>query len=275
MSIEKLLNFYVQTNIDGLIIMIEMKIKVKILAGFFLIIAMLIVAGAMSIYDFSRLSDSVRALIDDNYKTIEACKSMIEALEREDSGILLLVSGEWREGREILDSADALFLSAFEVASNNLTEPGEEEFIERIDSCYKNFKGEWELPIVGTSKENSIGWYYTDLYPSFTATVNEVKALMNLNQDSMYQESVNLKEKSRRAIMPGIVAIAAALVFLMILNYFVSKFFVNPVHNLVRALKNYSNQSQKFDAGISSDDEMKDLETEIMNLIIRLRQKGN
>lgn len=46
-----------------------MKIKIKILAGFLLIIVMLLIVGAMSIYEFSRIGKSVKALIDDNYIT--------------------------------------------------------------------------------------------------------------------------------------------------------------------------------------------------------------
>ncbi|PKP18525.1 MAG: histidine kinase, partial [Bacteroidetes bacterium HGW-Bacteroidetes-21] len=66
-----------------------MKIKFKILGGFFVIIAMLMVAGAMSIYEFTHLSNAINSLVEDNYKSIEASKNMIESLEREDSGTLL------------------------------------------------------------------------------------------------------------------------------------------------------------------------------------------
>jgi len=248
-----------------------MKIKFKILAGFFLIIAMLVVAGSMSIYEFSKLSGSVTALIDDNYKTIEACKKMNEALEREDSGILLLISGQWEKGRDILATADSVFNSAYTIAKNNVTEEDEDKFIAQIESTYRTFKEEWEHPIVGTEKENSIDWYYEHIHTNFLLAKSDVEKLMTLNQDSMYDESLDLKDKAHRAIMPGIVAIVAALIFLIIFNFFVSKYFVNPITNLVYSLKSFSSGSQKFDADIKSKDELKVLETEIQNLISRLK----
>lgn len=249
-----------------------MKIKFKILSGFTLIIMMLVIAGFMSIYEFSRLSKSVSALIDDNYKTIEASKTMLEALEREDSGILLLLSGHWKKGREILDSADSLFLTAFLVAKNNITETDEDRYIENIEKSYLKFKERWEPPIVGTAKEHSIDWYFTDLHDYFLFAKNDVQALMTLNQDSMHTESSDLKEKARRAIMPGIVAIIASLVFLIIFNFFISRYYVKPIVDIIQSLKRHTTQTQSFDAGIVTNDEFKELEKEIQSLIYRIKK---
>ena len=240
-----------------------MKIKIKILAGFFLIILMLLIAGLMSVYEFSRVSKSVSALIDDNYKTIEACKSMLEAVEREDSGVLLLVSGHWKEGRNILEAADSMFYSAIIIAKNNITEENEDKYIEKIEESYLEYKAKWETPIVGTNKENNISWYFTDLHAAFIAVKFELEALMTLNQDSMYKEATQLKEQVYRAMMPGIVAIISALIFLVIFNFFISKYFVNPIEKLIYSLKNHTIYTQKFDGNIISNDELKELENNL------------
>jgi len=246
--------------------------KIKILGGFILIIFMLLVAGSMSIYEFSRISKSVSSLIDDNYKTIKSTKTMIEALEREDSGILLLISGEWKAGRSILQSGDSLFSSAFYIAKNNVTEKDEDKYIEKIETSYQNFKRKWEKPIVGTEKENSINWYFTNLHPDFIAAKTEVENLMTLNQTSMHKEADELKEQSHRALMPGIVAIFSALIFLIIFNFFINKYYINPIKNLIGAVKNYNPLILNFDAGITTDDELKELENEIENLIHKIKQ---
>lgn len=249
-----------------------MKIKFKILAGFALLIVMLLIAGVMSFYEFSQIGKSVKSLIDDNYKTIEASKTMIEALEREDSGILLLVSGKWKEGRTILKSADSLFLSAFSLAKNNLTEKDEDKFIEDIKKSYIIFKEKWELPIVGTYKENSINWYLTDVHQCFLDVKLDVEALMNLNQTNMYKEASELKEQAHRAIMPGIIAIISALIFLIFFNFFIGFILVRPIKKIINAVKNYHSSSQNFDADLTNQDDFKTLEYEIQQLLIRLKK---
>ncbi|NOQ27247.1 MAG: hypothetical protein GQ564_17945 [Bacteroidales bacterium] len=249
-----------------------MKIKIKILAGFLLIILMLLIAGAMSIYEFSRIGKSVKALIDDNYITLEASKSMIEALEREDSGVLLLISGKWEKGRSILNSADSSFLSAFKVAKNNITEENEEKHIKNIEESYLKFKSIWKLPIVGTDKQNSTTWYLSDVHESFLDAKFEVEALMSLNQTSMYEEASDLKNQSIRAIMPGIVAISSALIFLVIFNFFIGLILVRPIKKLIDSVKDYNSYSQNFSADISNHDELKVLENEILKLTQRLQK---
>lgn len=249
-----------------------MKMKIKILAGFLLIIIMLLIAGAMSIYEFSRIGKSVKALIDDNYTTLEASRSMIEALEREDSGVLLLISGKWEKGRSILNSADSSFLEAFKVAKNNITEENEEKYIKNIEESYLKFKSIWKLPIVGTDKQNSTNWYLSDVHESFLDAKLEVEALMSLNQTSMYEEASDLKNQSIRAIMPGIVAISSALIFLVIFNFFIGLILVRPIKKLINSVKDYHSYSQNFSANISNHDELKILENEILKLTQRLQK---
>lgn len=250
-------------------------LKLKIFASFMLLIAMLAVAGTISIVEFRWLSNSVHGLIQDNYKSIEASKTMIEALEREDSGILLLMLGEWEEGRKILKSADSLFMSSFETAKNNLTENNEEKYIKKIETAYQTYKSSWERPIVDTDKQGNISWYKDDIHKKFAETKFAVNELMTLNQSSMYNEATELKEKSKRAIMPGIVSIIAALVFSLILNFFITRYFVNPISELADAVANFRVGDNKLRSNITSNDEIKKLEQAISDLLQRIVNNYN
>lgn len=120
-----------------------MKLRLKILSGFIILVIMLTAAAVWSVYELKSIGVSVNELLQDNYKSIDAAKSMIEALEREDSGVLLLVLGHWEEGRRIIQSADKQFEKEYEIASNNLTIEGEREYIERIKEYYSAYKKLW------------------------------------------------------------------------------------------------------------------------------------
>jgi len=90
----------------------------------------------------------------------------------------------------------------------------------------------------------------------------------------MLSRASELKEKSKRAIMPGIVAIISALVFLIILNFFITQYFVRPILNLVNAVNNFREGQQKLTSHIVSEDEIKQLEQAINNLLLRLSKKS-
>lgn len=224
---------------------------------------MLFVAGAMSIYEFFQIGISVKSLIDDNYKTLNASKKMIEALEREDSGILLLIAGNWEEGRTITKSSDSLFLSALDEAKKNITEINEDELIKNIENAYLVFKNIWKHPIVGTKREDNTNWYLKDVHPHLLNAKQEVETLISLNETTMYEEATLIKEQSKKAIMPGIIAIFSFLIFLILLNFFINLIVVRPIKSITNSIRNYSSLSRKFTLDLPSNNEFKILQDEI------------
>lgn len=250
--------------------MLHKKLKLKILAGFMLLVAMLALAGIISIIEFTMLSKSFTSIMDDNYKSIEASKSMLEALEREDSGYLLLLLGQTNEGRQIIIAADSSFRAAYNITKNNITEENEAQFIDTILSTYMAFNLKLMEPIFDTISRSRIDIYKTDVHKSFLNAKHAVNKLMNLNQKSMYNQAGFLRDRSHRAIMPGIVAIIASLVFALLLSFFISRYFVRPIIKLADSIRNYRPGVQIYDFNIKSEDEIKTLEQEIVNLIDRL-----
>lgn len=249
------------------------KIKNKILAGFALLITILIVAGSLSIYEFTNMGKSVSSLIDDNYKTIADSKTMLEALEREDSGILLLLLGRWEQGREIIQAADSSFQKSLTRAENNITEENEEEYIRKIKDSYSAYKALWKRPIVDTEKEGNIVWYFETLHESFLNTKSAVNGLMELNQKNLYHESTQLKNQSRRAIMPAIIAIISVIIFSIMLNFFITRYFVTPIGKLTDVIKTYNPDNRNYSLDMGFNDEIKQLEEEILNLIDKITKR--
>ena len=144
-----------------------MGLRIKILSGFLILAIMLCVAGVWSIYELRSIGSSVQDLLYDNYKSISAAETMIEALEREDSGVLLLLLGSWREGRSIIESADKTFQKALQIAEGNITIPGEKSIVAEIKLKYSTYKELWAKPIVGTKQEGNLDWYLYDIHKAF------------------------------------------------------------------------------------------------------------
>jgi methyl-accepting chemotaxis protein len=244
-----------------------MGIRLKIFAGFMILAIMLLIAGFISIHEFMNIGNYVQKLLDDNYRSIEASRTMVEALEREDSGILLLLMGNWGEGRKILKEGDNLFNKGFSSAENNLTIPGEYKYIERIRKDYDNYKKTWERPIVGTDKEGNFEWYYNKSHQLFLQVKGSVKKLMEINQEKMYETGSDLKNRSQRAVMPGIVAIIAAVVFTVLFNYFVNYYIARPIVQLTRGIEEYKNTGEIFKFTSETGDEIGRLTSAIKEML--------
>lgn len=236
-----------------------MKLRLKILSGFFALALMLALAGVWSIYELNSIGTSAHDMLKDNYQSVHAANIMLEALEREDSGILLLMLGKWEEGRRIVASGDSLFRSGFDIARHNLTIPGENKYIDRIREKYDHFKQVWEKPIVSTYKERNVDWYFENIHADFLAAKAAINDLRHINSETMYRTATSIKDRSSRAVMPGIIAITAALVFGSLFNFFINYYVVNPLLRINRALRAYLQEGQPLDIEIETNDELKEL----------------
>lgn len=251
------------------------KLKWKIFGSFSLLIGLLIAAGVVSIVEFRLLSNTFTGAIENNYKSILASKKMIESLEREDSGILLMIIGEQEEGYLTYKAADSTFQSEFIIAKNNITEQNEEDAIRIIEKSYQQYKQHFQLFLSNPTHSDKLQWYKTDIHPDFLTIKNEVGNLMDLNQNSLYSTSAKLKEKSTRAMMPGIVSIFAAILFSFILIFFISRFFVDPIHKLKTSIDAFKPKDYTVGANITHTVEFQQLEDSINGLILKLKKEKN
>jgi hypothetical protein len=250
-----------------------MGIRLKILAGFIILAIMLLIAGLISIHELMNIGNYVQKLLDDNYKSIEATGTMLDALEKEDSGILLLLMGKWEEGRKVIKEGDDLFKKGFLSAENNITIHGENKYIEKIGVDYDIYKKTWERPIVGTDKEGNIDWYYNKSRMEFLQVKKSVKQLLGKNQETMYKTGSELKNRAQRAVMPGIVAIIGAVVFTALFSYFINHYFAIPVVQITKGIEEYNNTGKEFTMTSETKDEMGRLINSIKNLLQRLTYK--
>jgi HAMP domain-containing protein len=248
-----------------------MGLRWKFLSGFFILSAMLLLAGVWSIHQMRSIGASVQRILDENYRSIEAAKTMMESLEREDSAVLLLLLGKWDEGRALLDSADASFTGSLNFAEANTTIPGEEHHLARIDSSYAAYKDAWIRPIVGTKKEGDLDWYYGEVHPAFLAVKEAVNALLALNDDEMYETASALKDNANRAAMPGIVAVLSGFIFSLIFTYFVQLYVIGPLIRITDGVQNFADRQKPFDVKVETKDELGRLASALQTLCSKVR----
>ena len=244
------------------------KLKIKIFSSFMLLVLMLLIAGVMSIWELRKMNNSFSDVIDNNYQSIEHALKVIYALEREDSGILMLYLGSIEEGVTVINSADSTIARSMIEIRKNATEPGEDKVIQNIEHEYKTYFS--LLDSVISNKVNHEDLVYKGLHNQFIKTKTEVNHLMELNQASMYSKSREMHNSLYQAMMPGIVSIILAIIFALLLNFFISRYFVDPLHKLIAATQNYKPPLPNLNVDIKSEDELKTLQLEINSLIRRI-----
>ncbi|HPN34319.1 MAG TPA: MCP four helix bundle domain-containing protein [bacterium] len=243
-----------------------MKLRAKIISGFIILALMLSIAGVWSIFELKSMGKTVLGFLDENYKSIDATKTMIEALEREDSAILLLLLGDRQEGINILASADSLFKSGFETARNNVTIAGEQTLIDSIKIQYQAYTHLWEKHMRDNRREENLNRYFQNFHTPFLDLKTTLRALMTLNHQFMFRTASDLNDKANRAIMPGVVAVLAALIFTALFSHFVHVYFVNPIIKMNKSIKNVLDHKAAFTVEIETNDEIGELASSLKKL---------
>jgi len=250
-----------------------MKLKGKIFFGFMILALMLFIAGAWSIYQLSNISSSVSEVISENYSSIHSARLMSEALEREDSGILLLHMGNWEKGREILRNGDSLFAENLLALQKSNTSPEENNIITQIEVEYSVYKNIWRKPIVGTKNEGNLDWYFKEVHAKFQVIKNYINEILVLNEKTIYSTAVEMNKQSNSIIMPGIIASVSALGFVFIFTYLVNYFMINPIINLSERIKMFIEKRIPIDSKIETRDELYELENSIRMLSSIIKSK--
>jgi methyl-accepting chemotaxis protein len=247
-----------------------MGLRTKMLFGFTILTAMLFIAGVWSFYELRSMGSSVQKVLDENYRTVHAAKMMNEALERQDSGVLLLLLGRSEEGRATIRSGDEFFQKGFDVARNNIAIKGEQDYLDAIETKYKTYKNFLMKLAAGTEREADLPWYFQEVHKAFLNAKAAVTALTELNEKSMYQTASALNGRAHRAIMPGLVAILSALVFTLVFNYFVNLYVVTPIIKVTKGIRKFIETREPVDIEVEGKDELADLVSSVQDLIARL-----
>jgi two-component system, NtrC family, sensor histidine kinase KinB len=267
-----------------------MNLRTKLLAGYMVFVAALIVLGGWSAYRLHEMGGVSRRIISNNYDSVVAAQEMKESLERQDSAALFVLTGEPTRAIVQLEEHRRRFDSALGRAAGNITEPGEAEIVETIrrerDHYYKlsddlEFFGtrKEETPArlatteeIKVDKERQRSEYFRQLEPAFNQLRKHCDDLLQLNQHAMVAKSEAAAAVARRwfyltLLIAGVmVAAGIALAFLL------ANRIVEPLRQLTATTAKIAGGDLDAKAEVNSDDEVGMLAREYNRMAERIRQ---
>jgi NtrC-family two-component system sensor histidine kinase KinB len=95
---------------------------------------------AWAVANLVSLGQASNAILRENYRSILAAENMVDALERQDSAILLLFMGDTAKGIAQFRENEAVFLQWLTRAKDNITIQGEAELVQAIETDYATYR---------------------------------------------------------------------------------------------------------------------------------------
>ena len=113
-----------------------MELKRKILIGYGLGLGLVVIVCIWAVVNLYQLGQASNAILQENYRSILAAENMINAIERQDSGLLLLMQGYPAEGMSQFRENEVQFLQWLSRAKDNITLSGESETLAKLETSY-------------------------------------------------------------------------------------------------------------------------------------------
>ena len=211
-----------------------MSLRTKLLLGYLIFVAALVVLGAWSAWRLREMGGVSRRIIANNYDSVVAAQEMKESLERQDSAALFALLGATDKAAAQVREHRTRFDANFEKAANNITEVGEPDAIESIRhdrDLYYRMADEFYSQ-VNTRQNAERDVYFTRLEPQFDKLRAECERLLQLNQRAMLAKSEAAAGVAQlwfyRTLLVAGVLVAAGLY----LAFFLANRIVEPLRQL-------------------------------------------
>lgn len=254
-----------------------MTIKKKILCGYgvtFFLMGLVIAWAVVNLILLGKASDEI---LRENYRSILAADNMVNALERQDSGILLMFLEDRNIGISQFRENEAVFLQWLVRVKDNITIPGEAELIESIENDHAQYRKRFsELTELGRSGSPSASYadtkYRESLYPVFSRMRNTCMELRNLNERTMYAASERVSGVARRAIWSTITVASSSLLIVLVFSFFLVERIVRPIESFMKASREIAAGDYAVLIPVETRDELGHLAKEFNQMATQLNR---
>lgn len=243
-----------------------MGIKIKIILGFVILASLLVISGMISIYELTKLGDSVTTLLDDNYKSIEYAKNMSESLSHQKKSFLVAINEGTIPSFTQYDSAKVFFEDNLRKASNNLTIPDEIAYVDSIAIMYSRFTNTADS-LIAFHSFIRLDKYMSEILPQIEAVESKIEELLTLNQQTLVQTASTLHHSPFRTILPGLIVIISSIAFAIIFNYMINYYLILPIIKITKGINDNIKYKRSFDITLDTKDEVFNLKEAVKNLI--------
>ena len=253
--------------------MIDMTLKKKILIGYGVAFLLMGLVVAWSVTNLVSLGKASEAILSENYRSILAAENMVDALERQDSGILLIYLGELEKGTDQFRENEAVFLVWLARAKDNITIEGEADLVKAIEAdytVYRQYFSKWTDFQNSDKQSSSSASYQESVYPLFAKVRDACIGLRRLNEETMYAASVKAGIVAKRAIWSTSIVAGSALIVALIFSLFLAERLVLPIRRFMEASRKISAGDYAVQVPVETGDELGRLAQEFNEMATKL-----
>ncbi len=252
-----------------------MTLKAKILIGYGVAFAFMGLVVAWAVTNLVSLGKATDAILHENYRSILAAENMVDELERQDSGILIMFLGAGEKGIDQFRESEKVFFEWLARAKDNTTIKGEAELVQSIETDYSKYRRQFSrlTELRNTAKipiRSSLTTYQESVHPLFAKVREACVGLRYLNEKTMYEASVRASHVAKRAIWSTVLVAVSALIVALIFSLILAERIVRPIRYFMEASRKISSGDYAVQVPVETGDELGHLAGEFNQMAAQL-----
>lgn len=250
------------------------SLRSKILSGYGLVLLLLALMLLVSLVNLQRLGKASASILRENYRSIIAAEYMIDAMERQDSAMLLLLLEYGGEGRQQFTENVAVFMQWLARAKDNITIAGEAELVQTIERNYVSYLSFYESLAQEARSDPTQGrkFYHETVLPLFEKIRRACHDLRELNQKTMYGSSEEAQKVASRATLSLALTGTSALLVGLFFSLFLSNIIVKPLARVMDGIRAIEKGDYDIEVSAASGDELGRLSSDFNSMVKQLKR---
>ncbi len=246
-----------------------MKLQAKILSGYVASLTLVVLVGLWGVFNLWRLGQASEEILQENYRSIQAADSMIDALERQDSATLIFLLDDADSGQSLFRKNQIEFSQWLGRAKDNVTLPNEAETLSALEAAYQSYLA--SVDQLTDLPEAEIDTYEQTVRPAFQSVRDAATDLREINQSAMIEASDRAADTSQQAIISVALAGLSAAAIGFVISWILSRQLVRPIQAIRTATEQIADGDYDVQLAIASQDELGQLADEINIMSSRLK----
>ena len=229
--------------------------------------AILLLSGVISILEYRRMSDYVSELIKANIKSINLSQKLADITEEYNHKMLSVVV---QNDISIMPDFNlSQFNAQADSLKNSFTSQNALPMVDTVSTSFNEFiRTSMKFDEVFLADSVDTGeWFFGTLQPCYNKFRHDMGILNDNIHEELRRNSADFDAGFYRSIIPGFVSVAAGLVLIMLLFYFIMAFYVNPIYKMSAGVDNYRLSGRRHTYEFDGDDQLANINSGITELI--------
>ena len=248
----------------------KLGIKRKVLLGCIVLAVILFFSSLISVFEFTRMNRYVSGVIADNIRSINAARELLSVSEQYNVGLMnSLVLDHGDRPQEVSLFRDEELVASFENLSHSFVTPEEQAAADSVLYAYSAY-----MQVVAEADEiwqqddaERQHWYFNRLQPVYLKFRGYMMQLTSECQDALIENSQDIREGTYRSLMPGLVSVLVGLIMVLLFNYYLNYYLINPLLKVTNGIKGWRYHGLGYNVKLDSDDELEELNEAVGDIV--------